>query len=228
MSSSKLTIFLLIAIATPAICEMCGLENLPEFRDTEHLQREGLQSGTVAIIPSYNFTCAGYVKEWRAHVERRRNRHDRYEMAFSVWRKTDRCALTKVGENSHVGLAPEVGENGTVLGTVTLHVNEEQRLLVQPGDFVGFQVRHYEVDWPSGNETGPGSASVMVDLNKTDVLVWIRSLPFDLTCIESWEVFQPHPLAAAPVIDVSMEMRKQRFVYCILHVSIFVCTSVCV
>ena len=209
MSSSKLAVFLFVVIATPAICEKCGVENLPEFRDTAHPQRDGLQSGTIALIPSYNFTCAGYISQWRAHVERRRNRYDRYEMSFSVWRRTEECAVTKVGENYHAGLAPEVDENGTVLGTVMLNVHDGNRILVQPGDFVGFRVRHYEVDWPSGQETGPGSASVMVDLNRTDVLVWTRPLPFDLNCIESWEVlesvFEPHPLAAAPVIDVSME-----------------------
>ena len=189
--------------STPSICYFCGVDNLPEFRKTGHLQRDGLPSGIAALIPSYNFSCAGHVKQWRAHVERRRNRYDRYDLNFSIWRRTEShgedCTYKKVGENSYRGLAPEIGENSTILGTVTLNVIEEQRVLVQPGDFVGFQVQHYEVDWLNGQRVKLGVASIMVDLNRTDVLVWNRPLPFEQTRIHAG-MFQPHPLPAAPYI----------------------------
>ena len=210
MSASKLvgtTVgFFLLACCSLAKCqEVCGLSGLPEFRDTtEHLQREGLMNRISAIVPSYTFTCAGAVTRWRAHVERRRNRYDRYEMTFSVWRPADGCTYVRVGENSNSGLAPELDSNGEALGSVTLSVPVEDRFSVEPGDFVGFSVRHYEVEWPSGLELGEGAASVMVE-NRTDIstYAWTApALPPTLPCIREGIVAMN--ITAAPVITVDM------------------------
>ena len=185
--------------------EICGVSDLPPFRDTEHFQREGLINRISAIVPSYTFTCSGVVRRWRAHVERRRNRYDRYELTFSVWRPADGCTYDKVGENNHSGLAPELDGNGEALGSVTLDVREEDRFSVESGDFVGFSVRHYEVDWPSDREIAEGAASLMVDLNRTDIstYAWITAtLPSTLPCMR--EGVTSINITAAPVISVDM------------------------
>ena len=207
MSASKLvgtTVgFFLLAFSSLAKCQkVCGVSGLPEFRDT---QREGLMNRISAIVPSYTFTCAGVVTRWRVHVERRRNRYDRYDMTLSVWRPADGCTYVRVGENSHSGLAPDLDSNGEALGSVTLDVPKEDRFSVEPGDFVGFSVRHYEVEWPSEHELGEGVASVMVNLNRTDIstYAWTAlSLPPILPCIR--EGIVAINITAAPVITVDM------------------------
>lgn len=206
-------LFLLVLSSMVKCQAICGVDNLPEFRDTEHFQREGLTSKISAVVPSYTFTCAGVVTRWGAHVERRRNRHDRYEMTFSVWRPAaDGCTLAKVGENFHPGLAPEIDEESReLLGSVILYVHKGERFLVEPGDIVGFSVRHYEVEWPSEREVAAGVASVMVDRNRTDIATYVWStaaaLESTLPCFH-----EGTNVTAAPVISVEMS----RFAVCFL------------
>lgn len=223
MSASKVvylfwsaSIFLLLS--TPSVCDFCGVENLPEFRSMGHLQNDGLPNRVAALIPSYVFSCAGYIKQWRAHVEAWESGNDLYQLTFSVWRRTNRdgnCTYTKVGENRgedvHHGLVPESGT-----GIVTLNVSSEKRVRVQPGDFVGFQSHYYLLGSPGGpGGTESHGASVAVDPNRTNVTVWYRSSPLEQRCI-SEEDFVPLsplsdqllPLSAAPVIDVAVDMCK--------------------
>lgn len=236
-SQSYCALLLLCTVASSFLPLATGtqcVDSLPDFRNTGHLQREGLSNGIAAVIPAYNFSCTGRVKQWRAHVERRRNRYDRYKLTFSVWRQTsssDDCEYQLVGENAHSGLAPELGDNDTALGTVTLNVSAEEQIVVRPGDFVGFKVEHYEVAWPSGRWLGAGAASIMVDLEQTDVLVWNKQLPFDQTCLRERDldretehysgVFEPTPLPAAPVIAVMVESGKRPSLTSYLHVGVF-------
>lgn len=215
---------ILLIIFTPSICDLCGVENLPEFRSTGHQQRV-LPNQVAALVPSYNFSCAGYVNQWRAHVETQGSDNDRYQITFSVWRRLEsrdeNCRYAKVGENYNFSLAPEISidENGTAFGTLTLNVSSKQRVLVRPGDFVGLQLLHYS--WLDSHR-GQGAAesygaSVMV-INGTDVTLWYRKSPFQQACFSENDLVgdSPHtpnqllPLQAAPVIDVEVEICKIR------------------
>lgn len=222
MSGSKVlcTASILLLLSAPSLCDFCGVENLPEFWSTRRQQNDGLPNRVAALIPSYIFSCAGYIKQWRAHVE---NSSNLYQLTFSVWRRTEsqdeNCTYANVGENFHHGIAPEIGENGA--GIVTLNVSSEQRVLVQPGDFVGFQSHHNVSGSFSGEGAESHGASVVLDFNRTNVTVWYRSSPFQQACISEKDLvgkdfvpFSPLspdqllPLSAAPVIDVAVEMCK--------------------
>ena len=226
MSASKAlcTASILLILSAPSVCDFCGVENLPEFWSTRDQRNDGLPNRVAGLIPSYIFSCAGYVKQWRAHVEAWESSNDLYQVTFSVWRRTesqdDNCTYTKVGENFHHGLAPEIGENGG--GIVTLNVSSEQRVPVRPGDFVGFQLHHYILGSLSGEGAKSHGASVVMDFNRTNVTVWYRSSPFQQACISDRDLVEKDfiplsplspdqllPLSAAPVIDVAVEMRKK-------------------
>ena len=226
------TTAVLIVLSTSITCDTCNVNNLPEFRDTEHLRREGLVNRIAALVPSYTISCAGYVTQWRAYVESRREFNDRYQMYFSIWRRietSESCSFTKIGENFHPALVPETDTDSTALGTVTLYVSEDERIIAEPGDFVGFRVNHYEVEWPGGQGAMLGNASVMVELNKTDVTVhmWTRPLPHEIPCLDQsyfygWveEDNSLPPIAAAPVI--TMEIRKIHNTYRVKQSTIMV------
>lgn len=212
-----ITSLLIFALSCQVICDTCEVNNLPVFRDIpSHGLEDGLDGGISAIIPSYTFNCAGHVAQWRAHVEGRRSRYDRYVLTFSVWRKqktNEFCAIIKIGENSHLGrLAPDTDGNNSSLGIVTLNVRREDQILAEPGDFVGFQVAHYDEE-----EEMAGAASVMADVNRTDVVVYMStsSLASHIGCVDQrslsdWEIEgvtrRITPAVLAPVI--TMEMRE--------------------
>ena len=210
MSASTIGLFVLVVGASLAKCEeVCGLSNLPEFRDAEQVSH-GLPAKISGIIPSYSFTCAGIVTKWRARVESGQS-FDRYDMTFSVWRTVNSsgtCTYVRVDDNSGSGLVPELGADGEALGSVTLCVHEEDRFSVEVGDFVGFSVRNYEVN---GQGYAEGDASVMVDENTTDLATYVwttTSLPQTLSCIRELPggVFTVNPfrLLVAPVITAEI------------------------
>ena len=202
---------LLMLLAVPSLVqcgEVCGVNNLPEFGELQQQGEEGLSNKIWAMVPSYTFSCPGVVQRWRARVESGRNLYDRYQMTFSVWRTVENavgtCSYDRVGQNSHSGLAPEVDTEGAELGIVTLEVPEEERFSVEAGDFVGFTVRHYEVD---GEVVRTGTASVLtVNSNVTNatVYVWQPPIPSMLPCIDGDMPEGVIPFAAAPVVTVEM------------------------
>lgn len=215
MSTGKLfyTSIVLITLYSVAKCDdICKVSNLPEFQATELEQVIPMEDDRVSVlIPSYIFTCAGYVTQWRAHVNGRRNTYDRYDLTFSIWRKNEmdnECEFMNIDKNFHTGLTPEVDANNTALGTLTFNVPGDKRVLVQPGDFVGIDVRHYEV---TGQGIPPVPASIVMDTNKTDVKVYIMPYPLQSTirCInESYDGVDalnfPQQLTAAPIITMEI------------------------
>ena len=199
--------------------DVCGINGVPEFPLSsgrpQHAtgQEEGLGNKIWALVPSYVFSCPGVVARWRAHVESWRSRYDRYDLKFSVWRRVAEspggtCSYEAVGENSHTALAPEVDAGGAELGYVTLEVSENERFAVEPGDFVGFTVGHYVVDWPSGVVVETGTASLATDRNETGVAVyvWQPPLPSTLPCIASGQQLPERvvSITAAPIITADM------------------------
>ena len=209
---------LVFALSTQVICDTCEVNDLPEFRDIPgHRLEDGLDGEVSAIVPSYTFSCAGHVAQWRAHVEGRRSRYDRYVLTFSVWRRlqtNEFCSLVKIGENSHPGrLAPETDASNSSLGTVTLNVNKGDQILVEPGDFVGFWVRHYEGE----GEMVAGAASILTDVNRTDVVVYMSTTPLSshIGCVDqrstnAWDIEGiPRRITAAVLAPViTMEIRE--------------------
>ena len=216
MSTVTLIYISIVLVTLYDVADFCKVSNLPEFQATELELVTPVEDDRVSVlVPSYTFTCAGNVTEWRARVSGRRNAYDRYDLTFSIWRRKEmnnNCTFENIGRNFHTGLAPEVDTDNTPLGTLTFDVPEDKRVLVQPGDFIGIDVQ-YRVTSP---DILPIPGSILMYTNQTDAMVYIKSYSLHSTsCINELyervdEVNSHHQLsavAAAPIITMEIGER---------------------
>lgn len=103
--------------------------------DNDDYEDRGLDSRIFALVPAYTFTCHGNVTEWGAYVEH----PGRYRIAFQIWRRDpDDPGCYYLEEENEDSLA----ETGDGNYTLSLTVQVEDQIAVQPGDIVGFFVRN--------------------------------------------------------------------------------------
>ena len=149
--------------------------NLPHFADLGDQAR--ITHRNQAIVASYEFQCCGSITEWGAdvysnpidkHGETPQEIEDtliqRFNLQFQVWRpsptvESDGC-YSLVGENSVTSV--------TLLGGVIRETpSVAERIVVQPGDVVGFRL---EGQYPSAN---PG---IVVDRSYPRETVWYGNI----------------------------------------------------
>ncbi len=142
----------------------------PLFGDRDGAPR--LDNSIQAIIPEYTFTCRGSVVQWGACVNPRSN-DDQYDIYFEVWRPmdTDGC-YSLVGSNFvNNGVAANVHN---VRSCIVIDVPENDQVIVEPGDVVGFYTDHRDID--DDDDSGTGGVELDERAQFTNLEVWYRSL----------------------------------------------------
>ena len=141
------------------------LSSAPLFGDRDGVPR--LPNSIQAIIPAYTFTCRGSVVQWGACVDPRSD-NDQYDIYFEVWRPTGtNGCYSLVGSNFiNNGVA---GNVHNVRACVVIDVPENQQVVVQPGDVVGFYSDHVVGNGDGGVELDDGTQYANLE-------VWYRSL----------------------------------------------------
>ncbi len=135
----------------------------PLFGDRDGVPR--LPNSIQAIIPEYTFTCRGSVVQWGACVDPRAN-DDLYDIYFEVWRPTDTNDCYSLVDSNFVndGVAATVHN---VRSCIVIDVPENDQVIVEPGDVVGFYTNH---------DGGTGGVELDEGVQYTNLEVWYRSL----------------------------------------------------
>ena len=160
--SCKYIILPIVSIAAKLILTSCAAnsqcpQGLPLFGDRD--PHNELPDNIQAILPTYTFTCSGPVVQWGACVQPQ-GPPERYDIYFQVWRLTgeDGC-YSIVGSNRIADGDPNVPR-----GCIIFDVPQEQRIMVEAGDVMGFYSDH-------NRDNGGIEVDTAVNLD-----VWYRTL----------------------------------------------------
>ncbi len=158
-------------ISTECLLASNGTLSLPNFGRPFSLRRFRMNS-IQAIISSYQFNCHGVITEWATFVDPMRNQFC-YSISFEVWRpgilSGDNCYV-KVGANFVREVCSlRLAFADPKRGLVNVTVPENERIYVEPGDVVGFNLTNM------GNRQYSGIVFSNDDLY-TNELVWFREI----------------------------------------------------
>ena len=157
-----------------------------------------LPNSIQAIIPAYTFTCRGSVVQWGACVDPREDNNE-YDIYFEVWRPTDTIGCySLVGSNFVDNGAP--GNIHNVRACVVIDVPEDEQVIVEPGDVVGFYSDH--VNGNGGVELDEGTQYANLE-------VWYRNpsqndLEANSLCVGVGEDLSTRHAGEAPVITAKI------------------------
>ncbi len=173
------------------------LLSVPLFGDRSGAPR--LPNSIQAIIPDYTFTCRGSVVQWGVCINPREN-NDFYDIYFEVWRptNTDGC-YSLVGFNFvNNGVAANVHN---VRSCIVIDVPENDQVIVEPGDVVGFYTDH---------DDGTGGVELDEGAQFANLEVWYRFSEPDLEanalCVGNGEDLPTLQTGGAPVITAVIGM----------------------
>ncbi len=132
-------------------------QGLPLFGDRD--PNSELPDKIQAILPTYTFTCSGPVVQWGACVQPRGG-SERYDIYFQVWRSNGVDGCYSIVDSNFVA----DGDPDVPRGCIVYDVPEDQRIVVEPGDVMGFYSDH-------NRDSGGIEVDTDVDLD-----VWYRTL----------------------------------------------------
>ena len=117
-------------------------DGLPELDDYEN-HHPRITRHHQAIIPSYNFTCCGYITEWGVDVEPGGGGDDKeYTIDFQVWRPSPTTPQDSLGTGNYSLVGNNRFSAISLSGDIAtgLSPSPQDYIQFQPGDVLGFYV----------------------------------------------------------------------------------------
>ena len=139
---------------------------------------ERIPHSSQAIVTSYEFQCCGTIKEWGAGISS--GVFDEFDIKFQVWRPSP--TVDRGGCYSLVGENEVTSTRAFPAGIIEQTPSVAQRIVVQPGDVVGFRMEGENLSndagvllessdlrqtvWYGDVEVGPSNCPYTVDSSR--------------------------------------------------------------